>query len=820
MQAGSPSEIAVNNGSSPGQLTVLVPRSVSLPLSTMGNAPSKHSQSPRDRSPAPSVASTLKRAFARRKKPDDSRSLADSFAFAQSPRVELSHSSASSPPVPPKGPKFSQLASHVFSPSKKAPPSRLHHPSPIAPANSQSVHPPPPPPPKSASDPQSVAHTTLTRSHAPVTPVATLAPSLPAAMSQNRSSIIPMSPGIESAVSYMAISDQLQQLAVLPLPSLPSSSTPSGLPAGPTQPVPSSAAAVASISDGQPTPEIQGTSSPQEAELEEVRRVERPRARSESEGVLVERDYADKRKSDSTISHCTIRPGAGGLRSSRPVSMAESFQSSYTIVPGNGNTSGIVVVNKRLSAVDVDLDMLEEDDDSFKSLDDADANTADKRASVLTARGGDEKTSALRQQKRRSMSLNVGVGASGSSPVTQVYHPPPSASATELKHPSYSISEGFYSQHPTISSSMATSQSNPPPSWAGRLPPNRNQKLPAIPPHANPNVNTTFTYPTRRPLPDHPAPPPSFRQTAVSLTSSLAPAAGLARKAVEKVKGAWGHMGTAGGHHHHHHPHHHQHDGSTSGSISSTSTSSASGYSSSVSVSSTSASSYPNANEWGVMGLVRTPSNQSSATHATHSSSVHMHAVNIKEIKERSERERLQQQQPGSAKKDKGGRRRRTPGQSGGGSSSVGSMSASGYDSDGFMMPSGPILGVMLRGPARGRNGGVVFGRDLAKAVRDTAVWVGKEGGAGAVGEGDGKEMMGRPELKVYEQRMLPAIVVRCAQHLLIWGVQEEGLFRWVLFFFLLVFLYKGPLYAVHKGNFFLFFISALSFLSPCACGV
>jgi hypothetical protein len=31
------------------------------------------------------------------------------------------------------------------------------------------------------------------------------------------------------------------------------------------------------------------------------------------------------------------------------------------------------------------------------------------------------------------------------------------------------------------------------------------------------------------------------------------------------------------------------------------------------------------------------------------------------------------------------------------------------------------------------------------------------------------------------EGRLLPAVVVRCAQHLLIWGVQEEGLFRWVV---------------------------------------
>jgi hypothetical protein len=32
--------------------------------------------------------------------------------------------------------------------------------------------------------------------------------------------------------------------------------------------------------------------------------------------------------------------------------------------------------------------------------------------------------------------------------------------------------------------------------------------------------------------------------------------------------------------------------------------------------------------------------------------------------------------------------------------------------------------------------------------------------------------------IKALECRVLPAVVARCAQHLLIWGVQEEGLFR------------------------------------------
>ena len=36
--------------------------------------------------------------------------------------------------------------------------------------------------------------------------------------------------------------------------------------------------------------------------------------------------------------------------------------------------------------------------------------------------------------------------------------------------------------------------------------------------------------------------------------------------------------------------------------------------------------------------------------------------------------------------------------------------------------------------------------------------------------------------VKPLEERMLPALAVRCAQHILKWGVQEEGLFRSVFF--------------------------------------
>ncbi len=37
---------------------------------------------------------------------------------------------------------------------------------------------------------------------------------------------------------------------------------------------------------------------------------------------------------------------------------------------------------------------------------------------------------------------------------------------------------------------------------------------------------------------------------------------------------------------------------------------------------------------------------------------------------------------------------------------------------------------------------------------------------------------------RVLEERHIPALVARCAQHIEKWGIQEEGLFRFVYFAF------------------------------------
>jgi hypothetical protein len=148
----------------------------------------------------------------------------------------------------------------------------------------------------------------------------------------------------------------------------------------------------------------------------------------------------------------------------------------------------------------------------------------------------------------------------------------------------------------------------------------------------------------------------------------------------------------------------------------------------------------------------------------------------------------------------KKGRLRRTPDAPSSSSSVTTGSSVSISDSEAFTGPSGPVLGKRLRGPLRARSG-VVFGRDLRSVVRETGVGVGKPkawggrwrnwdedvevdvAGDGGEEEGDGaKRISMREQLKALDERKLPALVVRCAQHLLLWGIQEEGLFRWVIF--------------------------------------
>ncbi|PVG02959.1 hypothetical protein CPB86DRAFT_811094 [Serendipita vermifera] len=76
----------------------------------------------------------------------------------------------------------------------------------------------------------------------------------------------------------------------------------------------------------------------------------------------------------------------------------------------------------------------------------------------------------------------------------------------------------------------------------------------------------------------------------------------------------------------------------------------------------------------------------------------------------------------------------------------------------------GPNLGALLRPPFK-RNvqgGGFVFGRPLSDCVRDTKPLI-------VLGNIPGSDV---------EARFIPALVLRCVQHIEQWGLQEEGIFR------------------------------------------
>ncbi|KAF9038279.1 RhoGAP-domain-containing protein [Hymenopellis radicata] len=410
------------------------------------------------------------------------------------------------------------------------------------------------------------------------------------------------------------------------------------------------------------------------------------------------------RKSDSTMSHHTIRPGAApGTRASRPVSMAESLQSIHTIVP----------VNKRLSALISDAD--------FATPEEEPSSTSPALRELVTPPKSSP-TNSLKARNRRSMSLNLGPT------FAKIYVPPSSATAAVVSDAKYS-SKSFDETHPRLPPSVLQLQETPTltraaangiisPSSPGLQSTGNNirgrlaawsatntalpsqRSLPPPPPRHSP-ANSS---PSRH----SPTPPPSSRQPTVSMTGGF----GLAKRAVEKMNRAWG--------------------GFSSGSSNSSS-------------SSTAPSSYSDHN------LARISSNQSGLGR-------------------------------------NGKKSRRTP-DAPSGAWSVNSATSSISDSDVFMTPPGPYLGKQLRGPMRtksgggggGAVGGIVFGRDLKSVTRETAVGVGVQFSAADLDRVLGPDRIGivdKNHLQMLEKRMLPAIVVRCAQHLLLWGIQEEGLFR------------------------------------------
>ncbi|EMD37487.1 hypothetical protein CERSUDRAFT_114130 [Gelatoporia subvermispora B] len=426
-------------------------------------------------------------------------------------------------------------------------------------------------------------------------------------------------------------------------------------------------------------------------------------------------------------SHVTIRPGAlAGNRSPRPVSLAESSHSGHTIVP----------VNKRLSALitDAEFAMLEESDGGESGL---------ELLTRVSSSGRPSPTSSIKVRNRRSVSLSLGNGFSvkpkpgpseppRSPPNSATIHSPgrlagdsmpgsplaPSrdtptltrAAANGIISPSNAGANGSSSTNfrGRLAAWTATSASAPH-SPATTAQPDR--PLPALPPV------------TRRPQPPGSAiGHPSFRQTAVSMTSGLAPAAmGFGKRAVEKVVGrAFGGFSS----------------GSSSASVHSSS--------SSVGTSSVGHAFRSGQSKYAEHPIGRTSSDLSGSGSG-----------------------------PGGVWKAK----RRGHAFSGSSSISSSITSSSASDIDQFT-PSGPSLGKRVRGPRRNSSGvsiagGLVFKRDLRQCVQDTAIDSVLE--RLSVGE-DLESWDGG--VRPLEERMLPALAMRCAQHILKWGVQEEGLFR------------------------------------------
>ncbi|KAL0574700.1 hypothetical protein V5O48_007258 [Marasmius crinis-equi] len=674
-------------------LTAPRPHSSSL-VQAMGQSSSKPSTTHRGIASLASTGFKLKRAFAGRRKRSEDATTSFSTTSSQSDR-ELDSSRGSptgSPSQParvgvavppsevtaPSSPTISQQTKLTLKLVTQVLPGVSRKPAPKA-------SPPPPPPPAKPASMLTVPDATTSRNV------------------DNRGSIIPISPGISSAVNFMQrIGEEEKEKERLAAVVTPPKET-------------EKATGDNKTADVGMESRDKGKQAEVEPERKQERSKERP-ANDESDEKLKQ----GWRKSDSTMSHHTIRPGAQvGNRSSRPVSMAESLQSNHTIVP----------VTKRLSALltDAEFQMPEEDDSSFKSASEELASSTPPAVVVPhdPPSSTPPSSSAQKTKNRRSMSLNLGS-------LTQKTHlpaPPTTSmsvgSLTELQHqaskplPGPPITSTSTRETPTLTRAAANGIISPSSTGVQTTGNNIRGRLAAWSTTSrSSDGHSSPSTPTSRPAHTQHLPPSSFprktpspqptglRQTAISITGGFAPAAGLAKRAVEKMGRAWGGFSSNSSNH--------------------------SGYSSSSS--STGRSSSEN-------NLRRTNSNNG-ASMASLSS--------------------------------KG--KRRTP-DAPSGSWSISSSTHSNSDSEGFI---GPSLGTRIRGPMRGLtvgHGGVVFGRRLDVVVRETAVGVGLPGHEGIKGHAR-TASVDKNNLDALEHRLLPALVVRCAQHLLVWGLHEEGLFR------------------------------------------
>lgn len=408
----------------------------------------------------------------------------------------------------------------------------------------------------------------------------------------------------------------------------------------------------------------------------------------------------DWRKSDATtMSYVTIRPNAlSGSRSPRPVSLAESSHSGHTIVPAN----------KRLSALITDAEFAMAEEDSDSEDDPVRESMSGRRSPIASAKNRNRRSASLSiEPTHRSIALDL-----AAVPTSHSETFPLARTTTDLQtgpRPSQ--------DYPALSRVAASGLIGPssPPGAAHSTGSNIRNRIAAWT-AMTPNPERTAASPPSYPRRVNAAANPSFRQTAISITGNLAPAAlGLGKRAAEKVHRVWGGFSA----------------GSNQSAYSSTS-------SLNGSISGSAPSSYNSGKHADAMG--RTASGHSTSG---------------------------QSSLPGAWRS-----KRRTPNAPSGAwsvSSSVTNLS----DAEGF---SGPSLGTCFRGPQLNKAGtpvvgGVVFGRDLWTCVQQTAIDPVQQ----QLKYGEFSHPVTKRPL---EERMLPALVVRCAQHLHLWGLQEEGLFR------------------------------------------
>ncbi|KAI9509177.1 hypothetical protein F5148DRAFT_797744 [Russula earlei] len=400
----------------------------------------------------------------------------------------------------------------------------------------------------------------------------------------------------------------------------------------------------------------------------------RPRKKDSDHEVIKE----DWRKSDATTtSYYTVRPrsgASGGTRTPRPVSMAESLHSTNTVVPPG----------RRLSALLTEAEFIMTEEGMSRS--------STTSLSRKTSPSGSSKT-----RKRHSISLSF------TSPLPPG---PPATSAT--------TSEGLSSSRPVFhhrpSGDVATSRA----AANGIIGPLQNGDSQSAGTHIRGNLAALSAAPSPpRSLPHQPSSssgqPGPLRQTAITVTSGLAPAAGFAmgfgKRAVERMGRAFGSLGS--GHN--------------------------------VSGHSSSSSSISGMDDFG-----RSASNVSLASHAS---------------------------QTHTGK----GKQRRTPNAPSGAWSVNTLSSTSTGQTDNESVFTGPTLGTRLREPMRNNSGafvvgGLVFGRDLTTCVQTTAI----DAIRLAPSTSDTSQLVSA----VLHERRLPALVVRCTEHLMKWGAEEEGLFR------------------------------------------